>query len=61
MRPPGLEELRAEARYCRRRLELYRAKSYGGRGGNASRLRALEREAEGAAERLHAAERAASA
>jgi hypothetical protein len=56
----SLDELRAEARYQRRRVDLYRAKTYGGRGGNASRMRELERSAEGAAERLRAAQRAAA-
>jgi hypothetical protein len=34
-----LDELREEARYRRERLELYRARTYGGRAGSESRLR----------------------
>jgi hypothetical protein len=53
-----LEELRQEARYRRERLELYRARMYGGRAGNMSRLRELERSSAGAASRLRAAKAA---
>ena len=38
-----LEELREEARYRRERLELYRARLYGGRAVNMTKLRELER------------------
>ena len=37
-----LERLRAEARYHRERLELYRAKAYGPRPTSPARLRELE-------------------
>jgi len=51
-----LDELREEARYRRERLELYRARMYGGRSGSESRLREYERAAEGASARLRRAE-----
>ena len=51
-----LEELRQEARYRRERLELYRARLYGGRRGSIARLRELELSSAGAASRLRAAE-----
>ena len=50
-----LEDARldAEARYARERLELYRAKAYGGRKPTSpTRLRELEREAVRTATRL---------
>ena len=50
------DELREEARYRRERLELYRARMYGGRARNESRLREYERSSEGAAARLRRAE-----
>lgn len=53
----SIEELRAEARYQRERLALYRARLYGLRRASASRLRELERAAEGAQQRLVDAER----
>ena len=60
---PGAEridELEAEARYARQRLDLYRAKMYGPRPTSPVRMRELEREASGAEERLRRArERAA--
>jgi hypothetical protein len=52
------EALRQEARYHRERLELYRAKTYGGRPSSDVRLRELQRAAEGAAARLERAEEA---
>jgi hypothetical protein len=52
-----LEELRAEARYARERLALYRARLYGQRRTSMSRLRELERAADGAQTRLRDAER----
>ena len=55
-----LEEMREEARYRRERLELYRARLYGGRRSNMSRLRELELSSDGAASRLRAAKAAAS-
>ena len=54
-----LEELHQEARYRRERLELYRARLYGGRRGSLSRLRELELSSAGAASRLRAAKAAA--
>ena len=51
-----LDELREEARYRRERLELFRAKMYGGRAHNESRLSEYERAYEGAAARLRRAE-----
>jgi hypothetical protein len=51
-----LDELREEARYRRERLELYRARMYGGRARNESRLREYERAYEGASARLRRAE-----
>ena len=56
-RGPHLDELREEARYRRERLELYRARMYGGRARNESRLREYERSSEGAAARLRRAEK----
>lgn len=50
-----LDELREEARYRRERLELYRARMYGGRALNESRLREYERSSEGASSRLRRA------
>jgi hypothetical protein len=57
---PELQHLRAEARYARQKLALYRAKSYGMRETSAVRMRELQRHAEQTAERLAAAERAAA-
>ena len=51
-----IETLRAEARYQRERYDLLRAKAYGGRTVASSRLRKLERMADGAAARLKRAE-----
>jgi hypothetical protein len=50
-----IDELEADARYARERLDLYRAKTYGPRPTSPARLRELERAAEGAAERLRRA------
>ena len=52
------EALRQEARYHRERLELYRAKMYGGRAISDSKLRELKRAADGASARLARAEEA---
>ena len=52
------EALRQEARYHRERLELYRAKTYGGKPSSDVRLRELQRAADGAAARLERAEEA---
>ena len=51
-----LEQLRAEVRYLRNRRDLYRAKVYGARPTQLSRLRELEREYELAASHLRRAE-----
>ena len=53
-----LEQLRADARYRRERLDLYRAKVYGPRPTSPSRLAELERDYDFAAERLKRASRA---
>ena len=53
---PRIEDLRAEARYARERVALYRAKAYGVRPTSAHRLRELERVADGASARLRQAE-----
>ena len=50
-----LEALAQEARYHRERLELYRAKQYGGRAVSETKLRELERAADGAEARLRRA------
>ena len=54
--PHRLAELRAEERYRRQRLELYRAKAYGPRETSAQRLRELERAHAAALARLRHAE-----
>ena len=51
-----LDELREEARYRRERLELYKARMYGGRARSESQLREYERASEGASARLRRAE-----
>jgi hypothetical protein len=51
-----IEDLRAEARYCRERYDLYRAKVYGGRPTTMARLRELERAHQGAEARLRRAQ-----
>jgi hypothetical protein len=50
-----LDELREEARYRRERLELYRARMYGGRAHSEYRLSEYERASEGASARLRRA------
>jgi len=52
------EQLRDEARYRRERLELYRARLYGGRAVTQGKLRELQRAADGAVARLRRAEAA---
>lgn len=52
------ERLHEEARYSRERLELYRARLYGGRAVSQGKLRELRRASEGAAARLRRAEAA---
>jgi hypothetical protein len=47
-----LEQLRAEARYHRQRLDLYRARFYGGRALSLGRLEEFERASDAAAARL---------
>jgi hypothetical protein len=54
--PARIEDLRAEARYRRERLDLYRAKMYGQRATSLTRLRELERAQAGAEARLRRAE-----
>jgi hypothetical protein len=55
---PSIEALEAEARYARERYQLYQAKTYGPRPTSMSRLRELQRIAEGAEARLARARRA---
>jgi hypothetical protein len=52
------ERLHEEARYSRERLELYRARLYGGRAVSQGKLSELQRASEGAAARLRRAETA---
>ena len=54
------EQLREEARYRRERLELYRAKLYGGRAISQTKLRELQRASNGAEARLRRADEAVS-
>ena len=56
-REPDLEQPRAEVRYLRQRLALYRARMYRRPASPASKLRELERALEGAEDRLRRAER----
>ena len=49
------EQLRDEARYRRERLELYRAKLYGGHPISQTKLRELQRASNGAEARLRRA------
>jgi len=55
-----LEQLRAEAHYHRQRLDLYRARLYGGRAVNVARLEEFQRVSDRAAERLSQAVEGAS-
>ena len=50
-----VDQLRAEARYHRQRLDLYRARMYGGRAVNLARLQEFQRTSDTAAERLRQA------
>jgi hypothetical protein len=50
-----LEQLRAEARYHRQRLDLYRARLYGGRPLSPARLEEFQRASDDAAARLRRA------
>jgi hypothetical protein len=52
----SIEDLLAEARYHRHRYDLYKAKVYGSRPARMSRLRELERAADGAETRLRRAQ-----
>ena len=54
-RTEPLQELRAEARYRRERLALYKARLYAGRARGLGKLRDLQRSSDGAAERLRRA------
>ena len=56
----SLELLRAEAAHSRSRLALYRARVLTARPSSGSKLRELERAADGAAQRLRRAERTRS-
>jgi hypothetical protein len=47
-----LEQLRAEANYLRQRLDLYRARHYGGRALSRARLEEFQRASDAAATRL---------
>jgi len=47
-----VEELRTEAAYHQQRLDLYRAKLYGGRAVNMARLEEFQRASDNAAARL---------
>jgi hypothetical protein len=47
-----LEQLRAEANYHRQRLDLYRARLYGGRALSMARLEEFQRASDAAAARL---------
>jgi hypothetical protein len=51
-----LEQLGAEARYHRQRLDLYRARLYGGRALSPARLEEFERASDAAAARLRKAQ-----
>src|SRR4051794_39557975 len=53
---PRIEDLRAQARHHRERLDLYRAKMYGLRPTTMTRLRELERIEQAAEARLREAE-----
>jgi hypothetical protein len=59
-RQAELERLADEARYHRERLDLYRARMYGGRASSQAKLRELQRVADGAAGRLRQARAKAS-
>jgi hypothetical protein len=50
-----LDQLRAEANYHRQRLDLYRARLYGGRAADLARLEEFQRASDTAAERLRRA------
>jgi hypothetical protein len=50
-----LDQLRAEASYHRQRLDLYRARLYGGRAVSLARLEEFQQASDTAAERLRRA------
>ena len=54
-----LDQLRTEAAYHRQRLDLYRAKLYGGRAVNMERLKEFQRASDNATARLEQARAAA--
>jgi len=54
-----LEQLRAEARYHRQRLDLYRARLYAGRALSVARLEEFQRVCDAAADRLDQARKGA--
>ena len=56
-----LEQLGAEARYHRQRLDLYRARLYGGRALSRARLDEFERAADAAVARFRQAQQAGGA
>ena len=60
LREERLTELRMQAEYARRRLDLYRARAYGMRPVSESRMRELERAAEAADSRLRQARQSGS-
>jgi hypothetical protein len=55
-RAQRLEQLGVEARYHRQRLDLYRARLYGGRALSPARLEEFERASDAAAARLRQAQ-----
>jgi hypothetical protein len=55
-----LDQLGAEANYHRQRLDLYRARLYGGRAADLARLEEFQRASDTAAERLRRARDEAS-
>jgi hypothetical protein len=55
-----LDQLRAEADYHRQRLDLYRARLYGGRAVSTARLEEFQRASDSAAERLRQAQEGGS-
>jgi hypothetical protein len=55
-----LDELRAEADYHRQRVDLYRARLYGGRPLSVIRLEEFQRASDSAAERLRRAREGAA-
>jgi hypothetical protein len=57
---PRVEQLRAEARYHRQRLDLYRARLYGGRALSVPRLEEFQRASDDASARLRRAVEAAA-